>query len=352
MALNLFKKPATLTICLVLRPNSRLLEQWTALRTHADEVIAMNCGADEQVLAKISSDESVKVIQTTIMNDIESLRNKAVEEASSEWVFMINSDEVIADELIPRIKELIADKAVDGYTFDIRNYIHKKGGTIYANYIPNKGVSLEKGDGYFNAVSLRLFKNYEELPQDLNDGKAQIGHSGIEIHNYNSLKTLAGPGDDLELVVAEEKLEKNRTSTNCFVVGNTYLARGDHERAVELLHEANRMDPMNIEIHNSLGTAYFQAGKYDKALKSLTIALRVPPKEAKVFTNKYPFATIFASIGAVLTKQERYTKAIIAYEKAIKMGHPQLDILKEKVESIKKVKEEKTKLNYQFTLNE
>ena len=174
----------------------------------------------------------------------------------------------------------------------------------------------------------------------------------IVIHNYGGLKTLAGSGDDMELVVAEEKLEKSRTSANCFNLGNMYLKRGDYKKALELLHEANRLDPMNIEIHNALGVGYFKDGDYKKALKSLTVALRVPPDKAKVFTDRYGFATLFASIGAVLTKQERYTKAIIAYEKAIKMGHPQVELLKKKLEGLKKIKEEKTKLNYQFTVND
>ena len=352
MALNLFKRKSTLTICLILRSGSRLLEGWEALKGIADEFIVMNCSADESALAKLSSHSDVKIIQSTIMNDMESLRNKAQEESSSEWVFMFNSDEILPEESLENIKTLIAEKNTDAYTFDVRNYVHSKGGTIYSNYVPNKGDPSEKGDGYFNAVSLRLFRNYEELPQDLYEGKAQISHSGIFLHNYNSLKTLAGSGDDMGLVVAEEKMEKNKTSLNCFNVGSAYLERGDYKRAVELFHEANKLDPMNVEIHNSLGVAYFKAGTYDKALKSLTTALKVPPNEAKMFTNRYPFATLFASIGAVLTKQERYTKAIIAYEKALKMGHPQMDVLKQKVEDLKKIKEEKTKLNYQFTLNQ
>lgn len=351
MALKLFRKQSTIAACIVLRQDGRLMQDWKELRDNVDEFFVMNCGAEEQVLAEFSA-AGIKIIHATVINDLDNLRKKALETAGSDWVFILNSDEVLPENTLQRIKEMVNEKNTQAYTFDVRNYVHQKGSTIYSNYIPNKGEDLEKGDGYFNAVSLRLFRNYDALAADLDEGNAQVAHSGIPIHNYSSLKTLEGTGNDMELEVAEDKLRKNRNCINCFIVGNIYLSRGDLNKAIELLHEANSMDPMNVEVHNALGIAYFKAGNHKKALKSLTVALRVPPNDAKAFTNRYPFATLFASIGAVLTRQERYTKAIIAYEKAIKMGHPQKELLKDKLQDLKRLKEEKTKFNYRFTLNE
>ncbi len=135
--------------------------------------------------------------------------------------------------------------------------------------------------------------------------------------------------------------ERREKAYAAFRLGARHMENKNYQAAIEAYSEANKLDPMNIEITMVLGTAYAQIGSYDRALRCFTTALRVPPKEATVFTNQYPYASLFANIGLLFDLQENWQKAIVAYEKAVSLNHPEGARIRQRLEEIKKMSDEK-----------
>lgn len=71
-------------------------------------------------------------------NDYSELRNYACSHANTEWIFFLDSDEILSDRLIEWIKNLKASSGIDGYWIPRRNFISKdrylKFGLFYPDY--------------------------------------------------------------------------------------------------------------------------------------------------------------------------------------------------------------------------
>jgi len=88
--------------------------------------------ADERILMdSFSTDSTVKKAQPLCtrvlkckMSDFSSVRNRAIEAASSEWILMVDADEVIPQELSAEIRKAIESDNFDGYYINRINYMY------------------------------------------------------------------------------------------------------------------------------------------------------------------------------------------------------------------------------------
>jgi len=106
------------------------------------------------------------------------LRNKGIAKATSDWILMLDSDEVLSQEAIRAIPTLIKDKNIDGYWFRRRWYWdtthYLKHGLFYPDY------------------QLRLFRNKPEyryihrVHEELTIPKEKTKHVAFDIYHYNS----------------------------------------------------------------------------------------------------------------------------------------------------------------------
>lgn len=72
---------------------------------------------DKQFQQALNSSQFAKEVITVKNNkisDFSQIRNQALAKATQEWVFFLDSDEIIAPESIPEIKKIIQDDALDG----------------------------------------------------------------------------------------------------------------------------------------------------------------------------------------------------------------------------------------------
>lgn len=135
-----------------------------------------------------------------------------------------------------------------------------------------------------------------------------------------------------------------------FRLAETHTKNKQYESAISVYLEAHHLEPKNVEIMSHLGVAYYKLGHYARALRCFTVALHVSPKEATVFSPSPVYAIIFASIGLIMDAQQRHQKAIVAYEKAITLGHPNKEKLEQRVAALKSALEAKPSFSYSLSL--
>lgn len=142
----------------------------------------------------------------------------------------------------------------------------------------------------------------------------------------------------------------SRDARSLFQLAETHAKNKTYETAIPVYLQAHRLEPKNVEIMSHLGVAYYKLADYARALRCFTTALRVPPKEATVFSPSPVYPTIFASIGLIMDAQQKHQKAIVAYEKAIKLGHPHKEKLERRVTALKAMLEAKPSFSYSLSL--
>jgi len=99
------------------------------------------------------------------------------------------------------------------------------------------------------------------------------------------------------------------------LLGITAIQRGDHQKAVELLHQSIRLDPAAEQAHNNLGIALAGLGRLDEAVASLGKATELNPG----------FAVAHYNLGSVLQRANRLPEAVDSLRRAIAAKPDYLD---------------------------
>ncbi len=86
-------------------------------------------------------------------------------------------------------------------------------------------------------------------------------------------------------------------------------AYSDAPKAVEYLNKAIDLDPRAAHLYNSRAVAYLGLGRYRRARRDLTFALKYNPDYADAYNN----------LGSLYYRQGRYRKAVANYDKAISL---------------------------------
>src|ERR1700687_2511168 len=91
--------------------------------------------------------------------------------------------------------------------------------------------------------------------------------------------------------------------------GNTYLAKGDFDRAVADYEQAIRLDPNYTIAFNGRGTAYQAKGEFDHAIADYTEAIRLDPTYILAFNNR----------GLAYSNQDDYDHAIADFDQVTQL---------------------------------
>jgi len=69
------------------------------------------------------------------------------------------------------------------------------------------------------------------------------------------------------------------------LLGVVYTQRGQFDQAIDILEQALKGSPFNVEIYNNLATSYMQKGQLDKAEELLITSLQISPGYRIAFLN-------------------------------------------------------------------
>lgn len=76
--------------------------------------------------------------------------------------------------------------------------------------------------------------------------------------------------------------------------GNSFLRRGQNDRAIQDYDKAIGLDPRFADAHRNRGAAWFNTGAYDKALADYDAAIRLDPREAGAWADR---CSVYAITG-------------------------------------------------------
>jgi glycosyltransferase involved in cell wall biosynthesis len=92
---------------------ARFAEVLSSLKGFADEIVAIDCGSNDETLA-IARDFGAKIINQEWLG-FAAQANEGFKHATAEWVFLLDQDEVVSDELRSAVLEELKNPRYDGY---------------------------------------------------------------------------------------------------------------------------------------------------------------------------------------------------------------------------------------------
>ena len=103
---SLAKKSINLSVVILTKNEEKKIVKAIKSANFADEVIVYDCGSTDKT-AEIASSTGARVYIDPVWQGFGKQRNKAQKKAKFDWIFMLDSDEVITPKLKKSIKKAI-----------------------------------------------------------------------------------------------------------------------------------------------------------------------------------------------------------------------------------------------------
>ncbi|PFG12721.1 tetratricopeptide repeat-containing glycosyltransferase family 2 protein [Bacillus sp. es.036] len=233
-------KKTSLSVCMVVCNEEHYLTRClNSVKNLADEIIIVDTGSTDQTVT-IAEAFGATIINYTWNDDFSEARNRGVNEATGDWILILDADEELDILCHPKLVDLITTSNAEGYYLNFINYYGK----------------FDKAH-YFTDRACRLFQNHfhiqfrgkihEEITSSMNELKLQIKESDLTIFHYGYL-------DDMIT------LKKKNT------------------RNVRIIEKALQVTPENIRMKYALGVEHLQASQNSQALNTFVELLeQLPP---------------------------------------------------------------------------
>ena len=314
-------EPLAVSVCMIVRNEEECLQ--TALDSTkglADEVVVVDTGSEDKTV-EIAEAFGAKVILGGDRMNKGGSRNQAIENATGDWVVILDADEKIAapemvrehiqrtyaDGMMPSLSYMAGDKA--GLSFNqqrcwVRNSFRYR---YHAHELPlpvGKGVTTEHvpyvwehrppGDrwGWKTEYTLRrILLDVEEYPDDPRPlyylGRQYLYMLGVKKY-ADQVDDLAGKAKDAlhqYITMLGERMAWD-LPTAYGDLGRLYEREKDVPRQLWALHNACRVQPSNRRWWMELARAYWESGARDIGLALAKVALAVPVERQQGY--RYP----------------------------------------------------------------
>ena len=156
-----------LSIVILTKDSEKYLKEVLKSVEFADEVIIYDSGSSDKTLEIAKEFENTKIFIDTNWEGFGIQKQKAVEKAENRWVFVLDSDEVMTEELKKEISEVLKNPKNEAY---------------FVSRLNNFFGKWMKHTGLFPDFSIRLF---DKTKAKFNNRKV---HESVESENVGYLK--------------------------------------------------------------------------------------------------------------------------------------------------------------------
>ncbi|GEM_PF-2159259 len=335
-----------LSVAMIVKNEEQFLEECLkSVRGVADEIIVVDTGSIDKT-KEIALNAGAKVFDFSWGGDFAVARNAAIEYCTSDWVFAIDADEVVATEDYSLIRQAMNSWEVMGYQIVTKNYSNT---SSISGWVMQAIADKYSGEfkGWYPSTKVRLFQRklgimfrgavHEMVDASIGEQKGKIMSLPVVVHHYGERRS----AESMELKrreymkLTQQKIVENPENGKAYYeLGIQYKELKEYEKAEEMLRRAvelergtvvprlnlaivlqkqNKLDlaigeyrtviglmPQNAEAHFGLGFCAFQQQNVVMAKGEFELAIK--------YKENYIDAMI--NLGAVYEKMELYPEAI------------------------------------------
>lgn len=258
------------TLCMITKNEKDYLACCiNSVRHLVDEIVVVDTGSNDNTI-DLALNAGAKVFRYNWQSNFADARNYALEQATGDWILVLDADEVLEYVDVGKFNNLLANPLIEGYFIDIESYI---------------GTGEEK---IFDSV-VRLFRN-----------RPNYRFSGA-IHEQ-----VAGSIRENKLACAGLKIIHRG------YLNETIRVKNKHSRNMEVINKALSANPNNPFLLYSLGIEYIQQGKIVEANEQFAKALKfLQGGEGYFHSVLVNLASGLLQTGQIKQAQELIDQAVI-----------------------------------------
>jgi Tfp pilus assembly protein PilF len=302
---------------MIARDEQRFLEQCLqSIKNVVDEILLVDTGSVDETV-EIARGQGARVLNFEWVEDFSKARNHCIRNARSEWILVLDADEVISERDHVRLRALTTQDEYDGFTLLQRNYTNSITDLWKCS---SSGCPETLGfSGYDEVPIIRLFKNRKDIRFSgiihevvgYSDGSIlKQKATDIPIHHYGKLRSPAEMKSKSEsyLNMNLRKAELEPFNPKAFLeLGRQWFECGMYAEAVEAFEKSLALDPNPSLTRFDLAVACWKTGALARAETIL--------KELSV---QNPSANTLAMLGTVYMETDETEKALTAFQEALK----------------------------------
>jgi glycosyltransferase involved in cell wall biosynthesis len=129
-----------------------------AAAPYVDEIVIVDTGSSDQTRA-IAAQYADRVIDFQWIEDFSAARNAALELATSEWVLVLDADEVIAEQGYAQLRSELSTTQAQAFSMLVRNYTHLPQGVGW-QAVTDADPYAKDYTGFLTNEVVRLFRNH------------------------------------------------------------------------------------------------------------------------------------------------------------------------------------------------
>jgi tetratricopeptide (TPR) repeat protein len=310
-----------LSFCMIVRDEAQMLPNCLgSISGVVDEMIVVDTGSGDRTI-EVAKNLGAKVYSFSWCNDFSAARNESLKYAQSDWILVLDADEVLVPEIIPSLKRAIQEPDVLVVTL----------------------LRQEVGTNHPDALISRVFRNhsqitfsrpYHELIDDsVTDILKQEPHWRIiELPGVAIQHT----GYQADAIAQRQKVDRARTimasylkshpndAYICSKLGALYVESGNVKKGLELLKrglKSLQVEPaVQYELHYHLGSTYSQLQNFTQAQKHYRAATEQPISPRLKLGAYNNWGSLLKEQGKLKEAKDLFQKAI-ALDPTFAMGH-------------------------------
>ena len=298
----------TLSLCMIVKDGEKYIEQCIeSVLPAIKDIIIVDTGSSDSTLEKIKR-FNPSVYQMEWKNNFANARNASLKYASGDYIIVLDADEVVYAEDLPKLIETIRHTNADCISIRFHNFIDEND---ESSFNIHEGLRIFKNGSYHFKGAI-----HEQPIFNFSGRKPVIEHSDVRVKHYGYLKSNAGEKKfDRNMTILKETLEKSpKEPFHLFNMGNQYMSIGDYKTALEFYDKADKYKDITLAYSPHL---IFRRASCLKNSRKGNEGLAVIEEGLKY----YPACTDLEFLrGLTLTGMKRFTLAIDSFKRCIEMG--------------------------------
>ncbi|GAB4345148.1 MAG: hypothetical protein Kow0099_25180 [Candidatus Abyssubacteria bacterium] len=309
-------KSYTLSVCMIAKnEGKRLGDALRAVAPIADEIVVVDTGSTDETI-QVARGFGAVVTQTVWTDDFSAARNESLALATSEWILVIDADELLASADLARLASLSPAPTTAGYSMVTRNYSSDRQVVGWQAVDPADPLARAE-PGWYPSVKVRLFRNHPAIcfegrvhecvePSILRAG-LRIESLDVPIHHYGCTETTREKAEyylALTQADARQNPDNPRLQTQ---LGIQHMVLGNFSRAEDALARAVALAPNDEKALLNLAGVKFQLDKAGEARSLLEHAAALNPHSACLHYN---LGMVMEKLGLREQAEQHYRHAL------------------------------------------
>jgi len=275
---------------IVKNEETRIADAINSIKPLASEIIVLDTGSTDST-PNICTRLGCEVYFQSWNDNFSEMRNKALDYSVSDWILVIDADEIAKFSLLDLPLEQMNDPSIGGINLQIINHIDENDDTIISKH---RYTRLFRND-----KSIRFTGRIHEQIRESIEQKFNIYESDLIIEHFGYRKI---DKEKLErnTRLLEQEIKSDEDDWKYYHLAETLFSGGDKEKAQgifeKIVESPELTDLQRDRVKTRLGQLYLGSDRYDESESVLSFTSQDKDTEG---LRKYVLAAVKLSTGFV-----------------------------------------------------